>query len=107
MLSREIATTLGECFWNASVYSYSFLEYLKAKGMFLSKNWMYGKQSAEVNKLFNTYFTYGGFPELTGVVPLKQMCIITRDEERTISHNSGAVIKVVPIWEWLLIDYAE
>lgn len=103
MLSREIATTLGERFWNASVYSYSFLEYLKAKGMFLSKNWMYGKQSAEVNKLFNTYFTYGGFPELTGVVPLEH----TRDEERTISHNSRAVIKVVPIWEWLLIDYAE
>lgn len=287
MLSREIATTLGGRFWNASVYPYSFLEYLKARGISLSKNWMYGKQSAEVNKLFNTYFTYGGFPELTGVVakriwlndiyskiffsdlvvrnkvrnedalgllvkrlaegvkqpvshtrlanlissagvkiskstvidfirylkescllfplenyaakfaernsnmkyyfidngliyifltdanttllenmvaihlykkygeqlffynqnievdffipeqkagyqvsyslkeestcqrevdaliklnavfPLEQMCIITRDEERTISHESGAVIEVVPIWKWLLIDYAE
>lgn len=29
---------------------------------------MYGKQSVEVDKLFDTYFTYGGFPELVGVV---------------------------------------
>jgi predicted AAA+ superfamily ATPase len=68
MLSREIATTLGGRFWNANVYPYSFSEYLKAMDVSLSKNWRYGKQSAEVSKLFNSYFMYGGFPELVGVV---------------------------------------
>lgn len=68
MLSREIATTLGGRFWNENVYPYSFSEYLKVMGVSLAKNWVYGKQSAEVSKLFNSYFIYGGFPELTGVV---------------------------------------
>lgn len=68
MLSREIATTLGGRFWNATVYPYSFSEYLQAVGVTLSKNWEYGKQSIEVSKQFNTYFLFGGFPELTGIV---------------------------------------
>lgn len=68
MLSREIATTLGGRFWNTDVYPYSFAEYLIAKGITLSKNWMYGKQTAEVSKAFNNYFMYGGFPELTDIV---------------------------------------
>lgn len=68
MLSREIATTLGGRFWNATVYPYSFSEYLKAAGISLSRNWEYGKQSAEVSKQFDDYFLYGGFPELTGIV---------------------------------------
>lgn len=68
MLSREIATTLGGRFWNKDVYPYSFAEYLNAKNIILSKNWMYGKQAAEVNKAFNEYFLYGGFPELTDIV---------------------------------------
>ena len=63
MLSREIATTLGGRYWNADVYPYSFFEYLKAKNITLATNWMYGKQSAEVSKLFNDYFSFGGFPE--------------------------------------------
>lgn len=68
MLSREIATTLGGRFWNSDVYPYSFSEYLKAKGIILSRNWMYGKQSAEISKAFNEYFAFGGFPELTDIV---------------------------------------
>lgn len=68
MLSREIATTLGGRYWNANVYPYSFSEYLNANGIVLSKNWMYGKQSSEISKLFNSYFMFGGFPELVDIV---------------------------------------
>lgn len=68
MLSREIATTLGGRYWNTNVYPYSFSEYLTAKDISLSKNWMYGKQSGEVSKIFNDYFHFGGFPELTDIV---------------------------------------
>lgn len=68
MLSREIATTLGGRFWNSDVYPYSFAEYLKAKGVGLSANWQYGKQSAEVSRLFEDYFRYGGFPELVDII---------------------------------------
>lgn len=68
MLSREIATTLGGRYWNANVYPYSFSEYLKANGIILSKNWIYSKQSAEVSKAFNSYFTFGGFPELVDII---------------------------------------
>lgn len=68
MLSREIATTLGGRFWNSNVYPYSFVEYLQAKNINLSKHWMYGKQNAEVSKAFHDYFAFGGFPELTNVV---------------------------------------
>lgn len=68
MLSREIATTLGGRYWNADVYPYSFFEYLKAKNITLATNWMYGKQSAEVSKLFNDYFSFGGFPELVDII---------------------------------------
>lgn len=68
MLSREIATTVGGRFWNKDVYPYSFAEYLNARNIILSKNWMYGKQAAEVSKAFNDYFLYGGFPELTDVI---------------------------------------
>ena len=42
--------------------------------------------------------------KLNAMFPLEKMCIITRDEERTIFHDSGAVIEVIPIWKWLLID---
>ncbi|MCD8183506.1 MAG: ATP-binding protein [Bacteroides sp.] len=68
MLSREIATILGGRFWNSDVYPYSFAEYLTAKGVRLSANWLYGKQGAEVGRLFGDYFMYGGFPELVDIV---------------------------------------
>lgn len=68
MLSREIATTLGGRYWNANIYPYSFAEYIKAKGVTLTTNWMYGKQSAEISKIFNEYFLFGGFPELTDII---------------------------------------
>ncbi|MDO4510381.1 MAG: AAA family ATPase, partial [Bacteroidales bacterium] len=64
MLSRDIATTLGARFFDEKVFPYSFNEYLEAKGVVLEKNWQYGTQKNQVQRLFDDYFHWGGFPEL-------------------------------------------
>lgn len=68
MLSRDIATVLGGRFWMKEVFTYSFEEYLKARQISLRKNWQSSRQRDEVAKEFNTYFYYGGFPELVNVI---------------------------------------
>ena len=68
MLSRDIATTLGGRYWVMNVYPYSFAEFLDANGLQLKRNWQYGKQGAEVERLFRSFFYFGGFPELTSVI---------------------------------------
>ena len=68
MLSRDIATVLGGRFWMKDVFTYSFEEYLKARQISLRKNWQSSRQRDEVAKEFNTYFYYGGFPELVNVI---------------------------------------
>lgn len=64
MLSRDIATTLGARYLDEKVFPYSFREYMEAQGISLSKEWMYGKQRSTVQQMMNTYFCWGGFPEL-------------------------------------------
>ncbi|MGM9843586.1 MAG: ATP-binding protein [Muribaculaceae bacterium] len=64
MLSRDIATTLGGRYLNIDVFPYSFSEYLRANNVSLMNNWQYGKQQYDVQRLFNSYFYFGGFPEL-------------------------------------------
>ena len=68
MLSRDIATTLGGRYWVKDIYPYDFSEYLKAHNQELPKHWDAGKTKHDVARLFNDYFYYGGFPELTNVV---------------------------------------
>ena len=68
MLSRDIATTLGGRYWVNDVYPFSFGEYLRAKGMELTRHWYLGRERDDVARLFNDYFYYGGFPELVNVV---------------------------------------
>jgi hypothetical protein len=67
MLSSEIMTTLGGRFLVQDVYPFSlkeFLDYSKVK--IDSKNWLYdNKTVAEVSRKTDTYFYFGGFPELT------------------------------------------
>ena len=63
MLSREIATTLGERYIAKTVEPYSFEEYLTASGMVLDKNWWYGSARMSVRRIFETYLRFGGFPE--------------------------------------------
>lgn len=63
MLSREVATTLGGRFLTLNVAPYSFAEYLRAFGISLDKNWRYGSASSAVERKFDTYLRFGGFPE--------------------------------------------
>ena len=44
-----------------------------------------------------------GLIKLNNVYPLKRMYIITKDEEKTITHENGTTIHVIPIWKWLLL----
>lgn len=64
MLSGEVATTLGGRYMIQEVYPYSFAEYLCANGLMLGKNWMYDSDVVNaVQRMFSSYFQYGGFPE--------------------------------------------
>lgn len=65
MLSRDIQTVLGGRYIDVSVYPYSFAEFLSANGVELGTRWMYGQKRGEVERTFNDYFQWGGFPELT------------------------------------------
>jgi len=64
MLSSEIATTLGGRFMIQNVYPYSFKEYLGLTGIDITdKNYLY-RYRTEIMKGYETYFRYGGLPEL-------------------------------------------
>lgn len=64
MLSGEVATTLGGRYMIQEVYPYSFAEYLCANRLMLGKNWMYDSEVVNaVQRMFSSYFQYGGFPE--------------------------------------------
>ena len=64
MLSRDIQTTLGGRYMDGRVYPYSFMEYLEAQGVQLTKEWQFGKQRSKVQQAFAEYLKWGGFPEL-------------------------------------------
>ena len=63
MLSNEIATTLGGRFVIQEVFPYSFLEYLKLRGIEPDEFW-YHKRRTEIVRQFEPYFIFGGLPEL-------------------------------------------
>lgn len=64
MLSMEIAGTLGGRYMIQPVLPYSFKEYLAACGVFLQNNWIFTPQRNDVVRLFETYFRFGGLPEV-------------------------------------------
>lgn len=65
MLSREIETTLGGRFFTKYIMPYNFREYLNAYNVDFSSSAIRStKLSAKIVNHFETYFTYGGFPEL-------------------------------------------
>jgi len=65
MLSSEIATTLGGRYMIQKIYPYSFMEYLISQGIEMSdKNAVY-RYRKEIVKAYETYFRFGGLPELT------------------------------------------
>lgn len=63
MLSNEIATTLGGRFVIQEVFPYSFLEYLKLRGIEPDEFW-YHRRRTEIVRQFEPYFIFGGLPEL-------------------------------------------
>lgn len=65
MLSKDISTTLGSRYLEQHVFPYSFREYLYAKGIEVSDNWMYGATRGAVERNLVDYFQWGGFPELS------------------------------------------
>lgn len=44
----------------------------------------------------------GALTKLHAYEPLDKALVITRDEEKTITTDSGLVIQVIPVWKWLL-----
>lgn len=64
MLSSDIQTTLGGRYINVNVYPYDFKEFLSANNVLLTETSLYATHSrAEILRLFNSYFEFGGFPE--------------------------------------------
>ena len=67
MLSSEIATTLGGRFIIKNIYPFSFPEFLNVQGVdIFDKNVEY-KYHLEITKNYETYFRYGGLPELAKI----------------------------------------
>ena len=67
MLSSEIATTLGGRYMIQNVFPFDFNEFLQAHNINLSEKNAEIKNSAKINKLYETYFQFGGLPELLNV----------------------------------------
>lgn len=64
MLSKDIYTVLGARYIEQHVFPYSFREFLYAKGIEVTDEWMYGSARSAVERNLNEYFFWGGFPEL-------------------------------------------
>lgn len=68
MLSSEIATTLGGRYIIQHVYPFSFPEFLTSQGVDLTdRNFIY-RYRQEITKACETYFRFGGLPELTMLI---------------------------------------
>ena len=64
MLSAEIQSALGGRYIAVDVYPYDFKEYLAANGAKLSQDSLYSTNArAELLRVFNDYFHFGGLPE--------------------------------------------
>jgi len=64
LLSKEFGTRLTGRYKPFEVFPFSFLEYIRFKGIELEKEWMHkATKRVEIKKLFNEYLELGGFPE--------------------------------------------
>jgi hypothetical protein len=69
MLGRDIATTLGGRYWTRNIYPFTFKEFIGNNGVVLDSHWSNSAQKrAEVERAFNEYFHFGGFPEVQTIV---------------------------------------
>lgn len=67
MLSSEIATTLGGRFVVQHIYPFSFSEYLTSQGVDMTDPVTFYRDRISITKAYQTYFQYGGLPELIQV----------------------------------------
>jgi predicted AAA+ superfamily ATPase len=63
MLSKDVALTLGARFLIREQYPFSFNEYLRLRNVRLSRQSTITGNAGEVQRMLNTYFHDGGFPE--------------------------------------------
>ena len=69
MLGRDIATTLGGRYWTQNVYPFTFKEYIGSQNITLDPQWEYSPSlKAAVERAFNEYFHFGGFPEVREMI---------------------------------------
>ena len=67
MLSKDIQTTLGGRYIPVEVYPYSLKEYLASNNVPITEAHLVStEEKAEIQRKFNTFFQYGGFPEGAG-----------------------------------------
>jgi len=71
LLSREIGTILTGRYLDVMVFPLGFREYLKFKGIVLENELDWLNQRLEINRCFNDYLTFGGFPRV----------VLTADDE--------------------------
>lgn len=68
MLSKEMVSSLGGRYLVKFVYPYSFREYLRANQVDLDDKTLFSTiGKGKIVSLFEDYFYYGGFPELTHI----------------------------------------
>ena len=69
MLSHEIGGTLGGRYITEYVSTFSFEEFLKAKGFDIADEiWSKTSKRGKLFKLFDEYLTYGGYPETVNLM---------------------------------------
>ena len=64
VLSREIATSLRGRTLTHVILPFSFKEALRAKGLQINNNVIYGKDRFMIKKWFDEFLEFGGFPEI-------------------------------------------
>ncbi|WFN36416.1 ATP-binding protein [Methanomicrobium antiquum] len=67
MLSGEIATALSGRHLCIEIYPLTFLEYISFKGVVCTDLPDYTSQKIEINRLFNEYLEFGGFPKIANM----------------------------------------
>jgi predicted AAA+ superfamily ATPase len=87
MLGREIATSLRGRTLAYELFPFSFIEYLKAKGIKPGKNVAYGKRRHQITRFYDQYFRCGGYPEITFVEDESVKGRIVQDYFNTVFYR--------------------
>lgn len=69
LLSREIGTALSGRYLDVTVFPLDFGEYLSFKNIRIKNRLDLAQHRIEINRIFNEYLTFGGFPRIALTVP--------------------------------------